>query len=215
MIKVVSMDLEGTLVTLHFSDMVWNVGIPKLYAEQRELTFEDAKRVVFEEYQKIGDERREWYDINFWFKNLNLKGDWKGLMEAYRGELEVYHEVPEVLKTLSGRYRLILLSNSSREFIEFELKALGKGFERVFSATSDFNTVKKSAQVYRMVCEILGVRPSEIVHVGDHYESDFLTPRTVGIKSFYLDRSGRTSGEWVVKDLNEFLERVDRMSSSS
>ena len=208
MIKIVSLDLEGTLVKLRFSEMVWNVGIPKLYSEQKGLPFEEAKRIVLDEYAKVGDERREWYDIKFWFKHFSLNGDWRKLMEDYRNELEVYPEVPEVLKYLSRRYRLILLSNSAREFIEFELEIIGNPFERVFSATSDFNTLKKSTRFYRRICEILDVKPSEMTHVGDHYKFDFLTPKNLGIHSFYLDRSGRSSGKWVVKDLKEFKDRI-------
>lgn len=47
-----------------------------------------------------------------------------------------------------------------------------------------------------------------MAHVGDHYEFDFLVPKRLGILSFYLDRSGNSSGRWVVKDLREFNRRI-------
>ena len=208
MIKVVSLDLEGTLIDLRFSDLVWNEGIPRLYSEQRGIDFSEAKRIVLNEYQKIGEGRREWYDIKFWFKRFGLKDDWRSVMERYRSELRVYPEVHEVLDFLKRKYRLALLSNSAREFIEFALEVIGDPFEIVFSASSDFHTLKKSTDFYREACETLKVSPSEMAHVGDHYEFDFLVPKRLGILSFYLDRSGNSSGRWVVKDLREFKHRI-------
>ncbi|PDM26891.1 haloacid dehalogenase [Candidatus Bathyarchaeota archaeon B24-2] len=211
MIEVVSLDLEGTLIDLRFSELVWNEGIPKLYSEQRGIDFLEAKRVVLNEYRKIGERRREWYDIKFWFKRFGLKGDWRNLMEMYRSELKVYPEVCEVLDSLKRRYRLALLSNSAREFIEFTLEVIGNPFEKVFSASSDFNTLKKSTDFYREACKTLKVSPQQMAHVGDHYEFDFLVPKRLGILSFYLDRSGNSSGRWVVKDLREFNSRILEM----
>ena len=41
---------------------------------------------------------------------------------------------------------------------------------------------------------MLNVSPADLVHVGDHYEFDYLVPRAVGIQAFYLDRSARREG---------------------
>jgi len=89
------------------------------------------------------------------------------------------------------------------------LKATGlsRYFTRIFSATSDFRKVKKTADFYRHICDILGASPEEIVHVGDHYEFDYLVPQTVGIQAFYLDRSAQQKGESVVWTLGELGER--------
>ena len=66
-IKVVSFDLEGTLVTPDFSQAVWHEGIPSLYANQNGIDFKRAKDIVLREYHKMGDQRKEWYDIKYWF----------------------------------------------------------------------------------------------------------------------------------------------------
>ncbi|RLI15988.1 HAD family hydrolase, partial [Candidatus Bathyarchaeota archaeon] len=69
-LEVVSFDMEGTLITPRFSELIWEYDIPRLYAEQHGLTLEEARRRVFEEYMEIGDERPEWYDIEYWFRRL-------------------------------------------------------------------------------------------------------------------------------------------------
>ena len=129
-------------------------------------------------------------------------------MEKYRSELRVYPEVYEVLDCLKRRYRLALLSNSAREFIEFALEVISNPFEKVFSASSDFHTLKKSTEFYKKACEMLNISPRQMAHVGDHYEFDFLVPKKLGILSFHLDRSGNSSGRWVVRDLREFRSRI-------
>jgi putative hydrolase of the HAD superfamily len=47
-----------------------------------------------------------------------------------------------------------------------------------------------------------------MVHVGDHYEFDYLVPRALGIRAFYLDRSARSSEDSVIRDLADFEKRL-------
>jgi putative hydrolase of the HAD superfamily len=68
--------------------------------------------------------------------------------------------------------------------------------------------VKKTAEFYQQVCDILNVDPQEIVHVGDHYDFDYLVPRKLGIQAFYLDRFGKQKGQFVLKDLSELEKRI-------
>ena len=81
-------------------------------------------------------------------------------------------------------------------------------FERTFSATSDFRRVKKTADFYAQICRVLGASPWEIVHVGDHYEFDYLVPRALGVQAFHLDRSFQRQGDFVIRDLRDLENRL-------
>ncbi len=208
--KIISFDMDGTLIDPEFTDWVWSHGIPTLYAKKNGIDFEEAKQIVEGEYRKVGEGAIEWYDIKYWLNLFGLNPDWKALMEQYIDKIKVYSDVNHVLDRLKERGSLVLTSNAGREFIDIELEVTGLGryFDRIFSATSDFGQIKKTIHFYQTICEILKVTPDEIVHVGDHYEFDYLVPRSIGIHAFYLDRSGKEKGEFILGDLRELEKKM-------
>jgi HAD superfamily hydrolase (TIGR01549 family) len=210
MLKFISFDMDGTLIASEFTDWVWGQGIPTLYAEKTGLPFEAAKVFVEGEYRKVGEGAIEWYDIKYWFQFFQLEKSWKALMKQFVDKISVYPDVDHILERLKDRSPLVLTSNAGREFIDVEMEATGLGryFDRVFSATSDFGEVKKTIRFYHRICQILQSDPKEIVHVGDHYEFDYLVPRRLGIHAFYLDRSGQQKGDFVISDLRDLEKRL-------
>jgi len=210
MLKIISFDMDGTLVAPEFTDWVWGHGIPTLYAEKEGLPFDEAKAFVVEEYLKVGEGAIEWYDIKYWLHLFRLEVSWKNLMERYTDKINVYPDVNPILERLKDKFLLVITSNAGREFINIEMEATGLGryFNRIFSATSDFGEVKKTIDFYRRICRILGANPQEIVHIGDHYEFDYLVPRTLGIQAFYLDRSGEQRGDFALSTLKGFEKRL-------
>ncbi len=208
--KIISFDMDGTLVDSSFTDWVWMHGLPKLYAEKVGLSFEEAKLHVVREYEKVGEGAIEWYDIQYWLRFFGLNHDWRSLLQSYVDKIRVYEDVNHLLDRLKDRYALILTSNAGKEFIEIEMEATGLGryFRHVFSATSDYRTVKKTADFYRRVCNVLQVEPHEILHIGDHYEFDYLVPTSVGMKAFFLDRSGKEKGDHILHSLKELEKKI-------
>ncbi len=208
--KIISFDMDGTLVDSSFTDWVWMVGLPKLYAEKEGLPFEKAKLYVVSQYEKVGEGAIEWYDIKYWLRFFQLGQDWRSLLLSYVDKIHVYEDVDHLLDRLKDRYSLILTSNAGKEFIEIEMKAtgLGKYFQYLFSATSDYRMVKKTVDFYRHICDVLHVTPQEIIHIGDHYEFDYLVPTSIGIQAFFLDRTGREKGEHVLHSLEELERKI-------
>ena len=185
-VTVVSFDVEGTLVTPDFSYAIWFEAIPRRYAQRNGIGFEQAKKLVEEEYQKVGDQKLEWYDIRYWFDKLDL-GIAEPVMERCRSRVRYYPEVRDVLSSLSGRYQLAIASASSREFLRHLLQDIEPYFTSVFSSISDYRRLK-TPEFYRKMCQALGVQPEEVVHVGDNWQSDFIAPSEIGIRAFHLNR---------------------------
>ncbi len=216
-IQVYSFDVDGTLVSPGFVDCVWLEGIPRAYADKEGLSFERAFEYVKSEYDKIGEHRIEWYNIDYWLWKFGLVIPYEELFTKYEDEILIYEEVERVLSVLKDAgYELIISSNAATEFIEFQIKPIEKFFSQVFSATSDFGEVKKTNGFFARVCSILGVKPQAVVHIGDHWVFDFLNPRKIGITAYYLDRKRkeRIPGEepakeddaFIISDLNALLD---------
>jgi putative hydrolase of the HAD superfamily len=209
MIRVISLDMDGTLVKSRFVDKVWMEGMPMLYAEKTGLDFPAAKSYVVGEYMKIGSDKLEWYDLLYWIERFGLKVGKDEVLQMYEDEIETYPEVQEVLDLLSEDYDLVVTSNAAREFIDIELDGLADYFRETFSATSDFREVKKSPLIYGTVCAHMGVKPIEVLHIGDHYNYDYESPLEAGLDALFLDRKGERSGREVVGDLREAVELID------
>ena len=215
--KLISFDLDSTLVDPTYTTFVWEIGIPKLYTKKHNTSLSEATSIVRAEYERIGDSALEWYDIKYWFECFKLPGRWEDLLEEHRGKIRTFPEVKEVMEDLVQHYDLIVTSNAAREFVEVEIREaeIEDYFVRIFSATSDFGQVKKTPQCYRQICEIMGTRPSNTIHVGDHYEFDYVVPRSLGMEAYYLDRDGtKPKDSFTVKDLREFANLIKNPRAS-
>jgi putative hydrolase of the HAD superfamily len=211
-ITTVSFDMNGTITQGRFVDLVWGEGVPGLYARSRGIPLDRAKEVVFRAYSEVGEQRTDWYDIRYWFKRFGLGDGWNAMLMNFRGEVAPFPEAPEVLEQMGREYRLVVTSNASRDFMDIELAAAGLDgyFTHLFSCTSDFGEVKKTPEVYARVCQALSISPEEMAHVGDHPLFDYTAPTQLGITAFHLDRSATTDGEFVVRDLRQFMDRICR-----
>ncbi len=206
-IKVVSFDAEGTLVTTDFSYAIWFEAIPVRYAERNGIDFETARKAVENEYRKVGDQRLEWYDIRYWFEKLDL-GIPDPVMERCVSKVRHYPEVKEVLESLGGRYKLVVASGSTRDFLHHLLRDIEPYFTRIFSSLTDYKQLKTS-EFYLKLCQEMGVKPSQVVHIGDNWQFDFVAPREVGIQAFYLDRKRQTDHQDSLASLLQFRAHLE------
>ena len=199
-IKVISFDAEGTLMTPDFSHTVWHEAIPTFYSQKNGIELARAKRIVATEYDKIGDQRHEWYDINFWFRHLHL-GVPEPVIQSCQDKVSYYPEVIDVLSSLDSQYRLIIASGTPLELLHYLLRDVEPYFTHVFSSTSHYRQLK-TPDFYLQVCGEMNVAPSQVVHIGDNWQFDFLNPKQIGIHAFYLDRSGNDCHQ-SISDLTE------------
>lgn len=205
--------MEGTLATPDFSFAVWHEGIPSLYARAHGLEINEARKIVSAKYEEIGDQRPEWYDIKYWFQRFGL-GDHRALMESCRSSVSYYTDTAEILRFFTLRYKVVIVSSTTREFLPYLLDGLaeysynGNGFIRVFSSTSDYGSLKTPA-FYLRVCRELGIEPHEMAHVGDNLLFDYLNPREAGVRAFYLDRMQNKGRPQALKSLSELKSVVN------
>lgn len=198
-IEVVSFDVEGTLVTPDFSYAVWFEAIPQRYAEKNGINLELARKAVEEEYRKVGDQRLEWYDVRYWFDRLGL-GTPVPVMQRCESQVCYYPEVKEVLVSLSERYKLVVASGSTRDFLRHLLQDIEPYFSEIYSSITDYRQLKTS-EFYLKMCQAMQVEPEQVVHIGDNWQFDYVAPSEMGIQAFYLDRKRQTNHQNSVASL--------------
>ena len=208
MLRIISFDMDGTLVRSSYVESVWLERMPELYAERHGLRLEEAKERVYDEYMSVGTGDLRWYDLGYWLGHFDIKERWESLLDRYLDRIEFYPEVESALEMLSPRYKLVVASNGAREFVERELDGIRHYFAAVFSITTDFEKVKSNPLAYHDLCSHMGARPDEVLHIGDHRFYDYEVPIEAGLKALYLDRNRMEVGRHVVHDLLEAAEKI-------
>ena len=208
--KVISFDLDGTLIKPDFNYLIWYEMIPKLYAKKQGIELEEAKRLVKKEYDRVGEDDLRWYRLDYWLEYLRLDKGQEEILEKYMDKIILYPDVLPSLSRLKRRYKLVIASGMSKDFILIKLKKnnLARFFSHIFSAIS-LGLIKKEKSFYLAICKNLNVQPADLVHVGDHYEVDYLVPRKIGIEAYFLDRENRREKDsGMVNNLEELANRL-------
>ncbi|MCD6360732.1 MAG: HAD family hydrolase [Armatimonadetes bacterium] len=98
-----------------------------------------------------------------------------------------YPCVEDVLKTLSLRYKLALVSNTMSDQPKLLLKKAN--MDQYFSllvCSRDLGVRKPNPEIFRIVMHRLGVKPYETVHVGDSVEADMIGAQRSGITGIWI-----------------------------
>jgi len=208
-IKIISFDVEGTIVTTDFSYAIWFEIVPQRYAARYGLEIEEARHEIKKAYDSVGDQRPEWYNVQYWFNRFDL-GQADTAMDSLQDRVKYFPDTYEVLGRLGRDYRLNVASGSPRTFLKYLLHDVEHNFSSIFSSISDFQKVKTS-DFYRAMCRRLGVEPQEIVHVGDNLQFDFYEPSSIGIQSFHLDREGTAGNPASLHNLNQLIDFLEKI----
>jgi len=70
-LTVISFDVGDTLVTYHYLDYVWHNVIPRLYADNVGVGYEEAEAFVLKEYDRIGPNDIGGYLPEYWFEHVH------------------------------------------------------------------------------------------------------------------------------------------------
>lgn len=192
--RVLSLDLDGTIVPRDYVDHFWLELVPRLYAERWGLPLWRAREEVLRQYDEVGAGDLRWYKPGYWFERFGLRSSllaWA--MEEAAKLVEPYSDALELLRRACGTVAVVVCTSASREFVDLVFKRvpeLNRYVSRVFSSVSDYSMPGKPAEFYLRVLEELKVKPGEMIHVGDDEEADYRVPLSIGIRAYLIDRSG-------------------------
>jgi len=202
-IEVVSFDMDGTLIPKEFADEFWLVKIPELYSQKTGLSKDTAQERLMKEYDEMGKDDIRWYEPGYWFSKYEFEQKPRDVLEELRTKYDLYDDAKEVIKRLHQEYKLIIISNGIKMFIEVGLGEYQTYFTGIYSSVSDFGMSSKTPYLYKEICKEINVKSNKTIHVGDDKENDYISSKKAGMKSYFLNRDDKENG---LNDLRELLK---------
>ncbi|WP_321529273.1 GMP/IMP nucleotidase [Sedimenticola selenatireducens] len=119
-IDTILLDMDGTLLDLHFDNYFWLEHVPRRYAESRGFSLEQAKAELLSRYQSV-EGTLEWYCVDHWSRELGLD---IALLKAEVDHLIAVH--PHVVDFLesarSWEKRIVLVTNAHQKALALKME---------------------------------------------------------------------------------------------
>jgi putative hydrolase of the HAD superfamily len=115
----VFLDMDGTLLDLHFDNHFWLEHVPRRFAETNQISYQEAREALLARYQNI-EGTLEWYCIDHWSRELGLD---IALLKEEVDHLIAVH--PHVIDFLDAMRRLgkrtLLVTNAHQKSLALKL----------------------------------------------------------------------------------------------
>ncbi len=178
-IDTVLIDMDGTLLDLHYDNYFWMELVPNKYAEKHQITHSQAQQKITQEYHKVAD-TLVWYCFDFWTEHLGL--DIKQLQHEAAHKIAWREDSRWFLDKLGalGKQR-ILLTNAHRDslMLKVEHTQLDKKLDQMIS-THDYGLPKEKQALWQGVQDDLGFNPARTLFLDDS-EKILKAAQTFGI----------------------------------
>lgn len=166
-IETVFLDMDGTLLDLHFDNHFWLEHVPRRYGEARGLSLEAAKAELLPRYRNI-EGTLEWYCVDHWSRELGL--DILLLKQEVEHLIAVHPHVIDFLERLGAMgKRRVLATNAHQKTLALKLERtrLGGHLERVISS-HDLGVAKESRDFWPRLHAIEPFDPDKTLFVDDN-----------------------------------------------
>lgn len=128
------LDMDGTLLDLHFDNHFWLKHVPQRYAEGKGISFVEAEQALHRRYKDI-EGTLEWYCVDHWSRELDL--DIALLKEEVDHLIAVHPHVVDflnVMRNLGKQTTLVTNAHQKSLALKMKITKLGEYFDKVISA---------------------------------------------------------------------------------
>ena len=147
-ISTVLLDMDGTILDLHYDNQFWLVHLPQRYSEQANISVEKAKNILLSHYQKV-EGTIAWYCLDYWAEQtklpiIELKRELQHLIRLR----DDAHTFLTALKA-SGR-EVVLVTNAHPDSLSLKIERtqLDQYFDALYS-THEFGATKESQLLWQ------------------------------------------------------------------
>jgi len=165
-ISTVLLDMDGTILDLHFDNHFWLEHFPRRYSEKYGISVEEAKQKLISHYQELTG-TIEWYCLDYWTEFTQMP------MPLIKREvqhlIQLREDAGEFLTALkqSGR-EVILVTNAHPDALSLKIERtqLDKYFDVLYS-THEFGVVKESQLLWQRLQAKQGFDVNKTLFVDD------------------------------------------------
>lgn len=147
-ISTVLLDMDGTILDLHFDTHFWLEHFPARYGEKHSISLEEARKKLRSHYQKLSG-TIEWYCLDYWTEFTQMPIPL--LKREIQHLIQLRDDADEFLTALkqSGR-EVILVTNAHPDSLSLKIERtqLDKYFDVLYS-THEFGEVKESQLLWQ------------------------------------------------------------------
>lgn len=165
-IDTVLLDMDGTLLDLHFDNYFWLEHLPRRYAQIHHLSLESAQKDL---QQRIDAQQGtlQWYCLEFWSDTLKL--DILQLKEEIKDKIQMRPHVTLFLERLRLHHKqVVLVTNAHRLSVslKFAVSSLDQHLDVVVSS-HDYRFPKERQEFWHMLQKHEPFDPARTLFIDD------------------------------------------------
>ena len=200
-IETILLDMDGTLLDLHFDSFFWQTHLPQKWGEMNGMDTISARKKLEPVFHNI-ESTLPWYCLDFWSEQLKI--DVFEIVTEIEHLIQIRPHVEEFLIYLNQNGKKIALVTNSHEKLiklKMDLTGLDHHFGHIFNAHS-FGAPKEDVTFWEILGEHLSFVEESTVLIDDNL-SVLRSARAHGIR--HLLSIAQPNSQAPVRDSAEFL----------
>lgn len=122
-VDTVFLDMDGTLLDLHYDNHFWLAHVPRRYAEARGIDLDAASQELVARYQSVAG-TMQWYCVEYWSRELKL--DIARLKREVAHLITVHpHVVPFLSRVRASGRHVALVTNAHHQSLALKMERTG------------------------------------------------------------------------------------------
>ncbi|MBN2647650.1 MAG: GMP/IMP nucleotidase [Thiotrichales bacterium] len=166
----VLLDMDGTLLDLHFDHHFWMHAVPEAYAYKNHISIRSAKAKIHREIESHAG-TLNWYCLDFWSAKLEL--NIAELKRGFKEEIRVHPEVLDFLAALRRHgKRVVMVTNAHRDSLalKLEMTEIGRYFHTLISA-HDLGMPKEDIRIWSEIQRVTPYDPKRTLLIDDNLKA--------------------------------------------